>query len=75
MMIPIFKGENNEDPKSFFKNYKKTCISTGSGTTENWVIFLLKFLGGRTCKWYERQTGGYQIILGTFECRIDHGVC
>ena len=55
MTIPIFKGVKDEDPESFFRNYKRACISTGSRLTENWVTFLPEFLEGRVCQWYKRQ--------------------
>lgn len=44
MTIPIFKGVKDEDPESFLRNYKRTCISTGSRTMNNWVTLLSKFL-------------------------------
>ena len=44
MTIPIFKGVKDEDPKSFLRDYKRACISTGSRTTENWITFLPEFL-------------------------------
>ena len=56
MTIPIFKEVKDEDPKSFLRNYKRECISTGSRTTKNWVTFLPEFLEGKTCQWYERQS-------------------
>ena len=55
MTIPIFKGMKDEDLESFLKNYKRACIRTGSGITRNWITFLLEFLEGTTCQWYERQ--------------------
>lgn len=42
--IPVFKGVKNEDPESFLRNYKNTCISTWSRIIENWITFLPQFL-------------------------------
>ena len=55
MTIPIFKGVKDEDPESFLKKYKRTCISTRSRTMKNLITFLPKFIEGTTCQWYERQ--------------------
>lgn len=44
MTISIFKGVKDEDPELFLRNYKITCISTGSRTMNNWVTLLSKFL-------------------------------
>ena len=55
MMIPMFKGVNDEDPESFLKNYKKTCIRIGSRIMKNLVTFLPKFLKRNACQWHEKQ--------------------
>ena len=62
MTIPIFKGVKDEDPESFLRNYKRTCISTGSRTMNNWVTLLSKFLEIRACQYYERQSEGLNCL-------------
>ena len=51
MTILILKGVNDEDPKSFLNNYKKTCINTGVtlqkiGSHFYWSFLKKEFVNG-----------------------------
>ena len=58
----VQKGED-EDPESYLTNYKKTCISTGSRTTKNWVTFILEFPRKKSLSMVKETIGGYQSIF------------
>ena len=50
----------DDDPESFLRNYKRTCISTGSRNIENWVTYLSEFSEESVCHLYERQPKALQ---------------
>ncbi len=51
MVILIFKGNKDENPKIFLREYKRIYISIGFKTVVKWVNFFSKFLKGT--HWFE----------------------
>ncbi len=48
MTILVFRGNKGEDPKIFFKEYKRTSIGTGLRIIVEWFKFFSEFLEGTT---------------------------
>jgi len=56
MVILVFRGSKDEDPKMFIMEYKRACIGMGLRIVTEWLNFLLEFLEGITSHWFEQQT-------------------
>jgi hypothetical protein len=56
MVIPVFKGSKDENPKVFLREYKRACIGTGLRTTTKWLNFFPEFLESIASHWFESQT-------------------
>jgi hypothetical protein len=54
MVILVFRGSKDENPKVFLREYKRACIGTGLRTVTEWLNFLPEFLKGTTSLWFEQ---------------------